>query len=61
MDFSPADFADSVVKIASATNKHPYEVISTLSLLLPTDQRGKFADDVKTELHKIAHTLPWSL
>lgn len=61
MDFSPAGFADSVAKIASATNKHPYEVISTLSMLLPTDQRSKFAEDVKNELRIIARTLHWSL
>lgn len=54
MEFTRADFADSVAKIAAATNKHPYEVISTLSILLPIEQRGKFSEGVKAELVKIA-------
>lgn len=50
-----AKLVDVVVNTAIAMNLHPYDVIRRLTFIIPDGQR----DNLRAELVKRAHTLPW--
>lgn len=53
---------DAVIDSAIALDVHPDAVIHNLARVIPDEQERKaFVADIRTELVKIAHKLPWSL
>ena len=52
---------DVVIGSAAAMDVHPYAVVNNLAgMISDEDARKAFVADVRAELVKIAHTLPWS-